>query len=210
MFPLFVDIENKKCIIIGAGNVAYRKISTLLKYNADITVISPEICENIQNLYTKNRLKVIKRNYKNGDLKDAFMVIACACEAVNLAVFEEIKLKNIYFNCSKPSDLSNFNFPSIIKKGKLNIGISTAGSYPLLASAIRKEIEGTLPENIDIYLELLSKFRLKVIREVESDKRKFILNEALKLLDFNIEANDYERTILKVLEEFKDEDQNRN
>lgn len=206
LFPLFIDINNKNCTVIGAGKVAYRKICTLLKYGAIITVISPFVCEQIYKL-NNNNIKLIEREYIYGDLKNSYIVLACAYEYINIQVYEEIKYTNIYFNCAKPSEKSNFNFPSIVNKGMLSIGISTNGAYPALSSYIRNGIEDILPENIDIYIDILNNFRLKVFSEIEApETRQKLLKNAIDAIDYTINPIEYNKNILRLLEVYKNED----
>lgn len=206
MFPMFVDISNKSCIVIGAGEVAYRKISTLLNYGALITVISPKICTCIFELNQNSKLKIIERKYRYSDLENAYMVLACATQAVNIQVCNELKNKNIFFNCAKPSEYSNFMFPAVINRGALTIGISTNGASPSLCSHIKKQIDDVLPINIGEYIEVLAKFRLKVMSEIQSPKlRQKILKKVTTSIDYSIEPKQYSKNILELLEVLKNE-----
>ncbi len=185
LFPFFIDITNKKCVIIGAGNVAYRKICTLLSYNANITVISPKVCEPIVNLVNNNKIKLVQRNYEFGDLSNTYIALACACELVNLEVYNEAITKDIYFNCSKPANKSNFNFPAIINKGMLSIGISTQGASPSLSKHIKQKIEEILPEDIDKHIENLAEFRSKILKKIDSEQqRKELLIKSIENIKF--------------------------
>lgn len=206
MFPMFLNISTKNCIVIGAGQVAYRKISTMLKYGTTITVISPNICEQIFRLNKDSKVRIIQREYEYGDLENAYIVLACASESINIKVYNEVKNKNIFFNCAKPSEYSNFIFPAIVNRGLLNIGISTNGASPSLCSHIKKHIDNILPINMSEYIEILAEFRLKVMSEIQSPAlRQKILKKAATSIDYSIEPQQYNRNILKMLEGFKNE-----
>lgn len=206
MFPMFLDINTKNCIVIGAGQVAYRKISTLLEYGAKIIVISPNICEQIFKLNKDAKVKIMQRKYKYGDLQNAYIVLACASETVNIQVYNEVRNKNIFFNCAKPFEHSNFIFPAVVNRGLLNIGISTNGASPSLCSHIKKHIDSILPINMSEYIEILAEFRLKVMSEIQSPTlRQKILKKASTSIDYSIEPEQYNKNILEMLEVFKNE-----
>jgi len=201
LFPIFVDIKDKTCIVIGAGDVASRKIATLLQYDIAITVISPSICDSVMKLQEEEKIKIIKRHYICGDLEGAYMVLACASVCINLNVYEEIKKKSVYFNCAKPGNLSNFIFPAVIKRGELSIGITTSGASPSLTKRMRIQIEDSLPYAIESYTTILKEFRTTVIEDIKSQElRKQILNKAVELIDYNLEPELYRKKILKLLE----------
>lgn len=168
-YPIFLNLKNKKTFVVGGGKVAERKILTLIKAGADITVISPELTKRIEKEKLKGRIKHIPRQYKKGDLKDAFLVISATdSPAVNKEVSEEAPfLMNIVDNPS----LCNFIVPSVVKRGPLTIAISTSGISPSLSRAIRKELEKLYGPEFADYLRSLKKIRARAMKEIP-DKNK--------------------------------------
>lgn len=139
-YPIFLDIEGKKCVVIGGGNVAKRKIKGLLRAKANVVVISPDLDNEL-----KNRVLWIGREYKDGDLEDAFIAIAATNnKEVNQMVYNEAEMKGILVNIVDNPDLCRFIVPSIIKRDDFTIAISSGGKDPSLSKKIRLTLEERL------------------------------------------------------------------
>lgn len=157
-YPAFLNLKDKPCIVIGGGEVAERKIKALLDAEASVTVISPELTPSLKELSKKGRIKHISRPYKRGDLEGAFLVIAATSDMeVNRDVYEEASDRPV--NVVDVPELCTFIVPSVIRKGDLTIAISTSGTSPALARAIREQLEETIPEEIAEVLDLLRSLR---------------------------------------------------
>lgn len=144
-FPLFIDLTGKKCVIVGGGRVAERRIEVLLSFGANILVISPSITDAIRALKETQALTHWERIYSEGDLKEAFLVVAATSDKeVNLSVAEEARKYNLFVNVADNPKRSTFLFPALVKKDNLVVGITTTGSYPLLTGFIRQKIEKLL------------------------------------------------------------------
>ncbi|WP_207652850.1 precorrin-2 dehydrogenase/sirohydrochlorin ferrochelatase family protein [Anaeromicrobium sediminis] len=166
-----VNIQNKRCIVIGGGKVALRKTKTLLKYGAKVTLVSPEIDEEIKKLFHKNKIEIIKRNYEYGDLEGATLAyIATDNEQVNELVLKESNSKNILVNCAKNPEDSDFIIPSSIKKGPLSISISTEGKSPMLAKKIKEDLELIFKDEYETFIEELGKIRKMAIDNIDDIK----------------------------------------
>ncbi|MFA6807786.1 MAG: precorrin-6A reductase [Eubacteriales bacterium] len=127
-FPLFISMTNKKVIIFGAGNIALRRIETLLCFDADIEVFAPEINREIAVLFENCRIKVNKRFYESGDCAGADLVVAATNDRmVNRAVAEECSKQNIPVSVADDKELCTFLFPAVIKEGDLVIGLTSGG-----------------------------------------------------------------------------------
>ena len=138
-YPAFLNLQEKKAVVVGGGKVAERKVLTLLKAGADVTVVSPLLTSRLRKLKEAKRIRHISRTYRFGDLKDSFLVIAATdSPAVNTKVAEGapalLNVVDVPFEC-------NFIAPSIVKRGPLVFAISTSGTSPAFAKAVRKEIE---------------------------------------------------------------------
>lgn len=178
LFPLFIDLRGKKCIVVGGGNVAARKIEALIGFEADITVISPEVTDRIKELEQAGELSVIPRGYRGDDLEEAFLAIAATSDRqTNERVYSEAARKNILVNVADNGSKCTFIFPSLVKRNDLVIGISTSRGYPSLSKKVRQEVESAVPEAYGDLLELLKAFRSRVEAEVEDrEERKAMLN----------------------------------
>lgn len=170
-YPVFINLEGKECVVIGGGRVALRKIRSLLEAGASVTVISPEVIAGIEKLASSGRVRLIRRPYRKGDLKKAFLVIAATCSK---ELHEKIarEFKKGLLNVVDEPELCNFIVPSVVRRGPLTIAISTSGASPAMAKAIRKEIEKLYGKDFGRYLEWLKKNRKKILSlPVERKKR---------------------------------------
>lgn len=198
-YPVFLNLRGKGCIVVGGGRVAERKVLSLLKAGADITVISPELTKRLKEESLKRsaslskKIKHIPRKYKKGDLKNAFLVIAATdSNKINRRVSEEAPyLVNVV---DMPS-LCNFISPSLVKRGPLTIAISTSGVSPSTAKAVRKELEKLYGAEFGKRLASLKKIRAKAMAEIKDKKKrerflKKLGSEAIKKLRPAIRLND--------------------
>jgi precorrin-2 dehydrogenase/sirohydrochlorin ferrochelatase len=182
-YPMYVDLKNKKCIIIGGGEVAERKVESLLECRADVTVISPQLTERLQRLALARAIKYLRRNYRRGDLEGAFLVVSATNNSdLNAIVCYEAHQKNILVNIVDDPKKCSFIVPSVVERGDLLISISTSGSCPALAKKIRRELEKKYGEEYVDYLKLLQEARDMIKQKYESaEERRLSLNRVLDL-----------------------------
>lgn len=169
-YPAFIDLKGRECVVVGGGRVAERKVMSLLQSGARIKVISPEITGVLQKYKRMGMVRHIKRNYRKGDLKNTFLVIAATSdESVNKAVSRDAPcLVNVV---DKPV-LANFIVPSVVKKGFLTIAVSTSGASPAMARAIRKEIETIYSGDFGHFAGFLKKLRKKASVEIPGKRKR--------------------------------------
>lgn len=182
VFPLFVDLKGKPCVVIGGGEVAARKVEILLRFEADIWVIAPKVSQSITSLCENGFLKIKRKKYSKEDLEGAALVIAAtSSNEVNEQVYNEAKARNLPINVVDDPDKCSFIFPSVVKRGDLVIGISTSGSYPALSKKIRKLTEELFTEEYSDILDLLADFRLRVRNSnLESHERAAVLKKTIE------------------------------
>ena len=154
-FPFFIDIKDKLFVVAGGGNVALRKIEKILEFGAKITVISPEIIDEIKSI---NGISIIQKEIEKDDIKQAFCVIAATNNKdINQKINFWCKELNIMINAVDDIQNCSFIFPAIIKDENLTVSISSNGAVPELSASIKKRIEDIIPKNIsDLSDELLS------------------------------------------------------
>ncbi len=161
--PIFFKINNRHCVVIGGGDVAMRKVTMLLKADADVTVISPEICHELQELVTAKKIKYVKASFKKNQLDGACLVIAATDDAiVNEAVSTAAKAQNIPVNVVDAPDLCTFTMGSIIDRSPVVIAVSSEGNAPVLARYIRTKIETMLPAGYGRIAAIAGEFREQV------------------------------------------------
>ena len=177
LYPIFLNLESKKCLVVGGGEVAERKVKGLLESKADVTVISPDISEYTANLAKENRIIYKKRSYKKGDLKGFFLVIgATDSSEINELISIETKEMGILCNIVDSPHFCNFFVPSVVSSGDLKIAVSTNGKSPALAKKIRKELENIYGGEYALFLDYLGKIREKLLKmkNINDKKRKEI------------------------------------
>ena len=173
--PIFFNINNRHCVVIGGGDVATRKVSMLLKASAAITLYSPQICHELQDLANAGKIKYINSNFEPSQLAGACMVIAATDdEAVNIAVSVAAKAQNIPVNVVDAPDLCTFTMGSIIDRSPVVIAISSEGNAPVLARYIRAKIETMLPATYGRIADIAGEFRDKV-------KEKFATTQSRRI-----------------------------
>lgn len=179
LFPIFLKLAARPCIVIGAGHLAESKIESLQAANAQITVIAPEASERIRDLAAAGEIQLYQRPYADGDLTGNFLVVAATnVAAVNRAVFAEATAKGVLCNAVDDPPFCDFYFPSVVRRGDLQIAISTAGASPALAQKIRKDINAQLPLDAGEWLTDLGNLRREVVAaEPLNDKRKWLLHQ---------------------------------
>jgi len=179
LFPIFLKLSARPCVVIGAGHLAESKIESLQAANAQITVIAPEASERIRNLAAAGEIELHQRPYADGDLTGSFLVVAATnVPSVNRAVFAEATAKGVLCNAVDDPPFCDFYFPSVVRRGDLQIAISTAGASPALAQKIRKDINAQLPLDAGEWLADLGNLRREVVAaEPLNDERKWLLHQ---------------------------------
>ena len=174
--PIFIDIKQKPCLVVGGGDIAYRKINLLLKANAQVNCIAKEACGNIIALADDNKITLTQRNFESSDV-DAQRLIISATDnkQLNAEVSELANFANIPVNVVDSPDLCSFIMPSIVDRSPIVIAISSAGKAPVLARLIRAKLESTIPHAYGKLAELAGSFRDKVKSKFDNieDRRYF-------------------------------------
>jgi precorrin-2 dehydrogenase / sirohydrochlorin ferrochelatase len=138
LYPIFLDLSGRRCVVVGGGEVANRKAHKLLQARARVVVISPEIKPELESV----AVEIHRRHYREGDLEGAYLAFAATdSRETNAAVAWEAKERGIPVNVAdKPSD-GDFALPSTLRRGSLQVAVSTGGASPTLARRIKNELE---------------------------------------------------------------------
>ncbi len=143
-YPVFLDLKDKHCVIIGGGKIGEHKIRPLLDCGAKITVISPEVTEGIQEAATRGDITLVIRKYNEGDLKGAALAIAATnVRSVNKGIASEAERERVVLNVVDDAELCTFIAPAIVKKGAVTVALSTGGASPALARKLREGLENS-------------------------------------------------------------------
>jgi precorrin-2 dehydrogenase/sirohydrochlorin ferrochelatase len=176
---MFLKLTARPCVVVGAGNIAESKIESLLQAEASVTVIAPQALPRVAAWAADGDIVWHRREYAQGDLAGAFLVVAATATAeVNRAVFAEAGAAGILCNAVDDPPFCDFYFPSVVRRGELQIAISTAGESPALAQRLRKEINAQLPLDTGDWLMELGRLRREVTAvEPIGEPRKLLLHE---------------------------------
>ncbi|MGN0405105.1 MAG: bifunctional precorrin-2 dehydrogenase/sirohydrochlorin ferrochelatase [Bariatricus sp.] len=144
-FPMFVDLSEKKIVVIGAGVIAARRIRTLLAFAENIHVIAPEICEEILRLKEEQKVHCCRKRFEEQDLVEADIVFAATNDhRLNGQIVRYCNVHGIPVNTCDQKELCDFYFPSIVLKDEIVIGIGSGGTDPGKVKSVRERIEGIL------------------------------------------------------------------
>lgn len=207
-FPFFIDIADRKCLIVGGGNVAARKLEKITGFGADITVVSPEICSSIRN-YSVN---ILERRFNDTDLDGVFMVIAATNDRkLNRHIHDICTERRILVNTVDEADNCNFFFPALVHKNDITVGISTGGKCPVMAGFLRSVTDNEINDKILACADILSRYRSLVKEKLPTEKKRSKAMKALLDLCMNsISLPDYDDIInlMEVID--NNETENRN
>ncbi|HVT97208.1 MAG TPA: bifunctional precorrin-2 dehydrogenase/sirohydrochlorin ferrochelatase, partial [Acidobacteriaceae bacterium] len=163
LLPIFLRLDGKPVLVVGAGTVALAKIESLLASRAKVTVVGPKTVPRIRELAHQDAVVWHQRLFEPQDLEGAFLVIAATNDsAVNRTVYEEARRRNIPCNAVDDPPNCDFYFGSIVSRGDLQVAVSTAGESPALAQRLRQEIDAQLPQDLGPWLKELGGLRGEV------------------------------------------------
>ncbi len=179
LLPIFLKLEGRQCLLVGAGAVALDKIGSLLKTGVRLRAIAPEAKEEVRQLAAEGRIEWIERRFDPADLDGNDLVIAATdSPEVNTAVYHAALERGIF--CNSVDDIPNcdFFFGSVVTRGDLQIAISTAGESPAVAQRLRREIDAQLPQDLGPWLARVGELRRKVLEiHPRGEERKALLHQ---------------------------------
>lgn len=196
-FPMFVDMTERECLIVGGGNVAYRKVIVMLDFGAKVTVVAEDICDELRKLtiddiasedktgsYTankENRITFIKRRFEPKDCDGMEMVIAATDDnALNHEIAEYCKANGIMVNAVDQKADCSFIFPSYIKEKNLVAAFSSGGNSPVLTQYLKGKEQEILTPFLGELNEYMGQIREKVIAQYDTEsERKRVFKEIL-------------------------------
>ena len=176
-YPVHLDIQNRKCLVVGGGSVGTRKVNNLLECAARVTVVSPDVSTRLRDLALSRIITLKKRSYQSKDLDGMFLVIgATNDEKLNRQISEDAERLNTLCNIADRPEVCNFILPSIVQRDDLVITVSTSGKSPALAKKLRKVLEKQFGEEYGDFLKLMGAIRTKLLsqsHEPEAHKHLF-------------------------------------
>ncbi|GAB6157771.1 bifunctional precorrin-2 dehydrogenase/sirohydrochlorin ferrochelatase [Desulfotomaculum varum] len=168
--------------MVGGGQVAERKVGSLLECGARVVLVSPEVTPAIEEWAGQGKLELRRRAYQTSDLTGVFLVFAATNRSeINRKVAEECLARNLAVNVVDDPDACNFYVPSVIRRGQLAIAVSTGGASPALAARIRRQLEQQFGPEYQEFMEILADVRSQVLQEVtDIEQRKKIFTHLVE------------------------------
>ena len=181
-YPAFINLENRPVLVVGGGTVAERKVETLLETGALVTVVSPELTQQLQEHARSKRITVLHRNFIPSDIEGVLLVISATDDpAAQSEVASIAALKNILVNTVDKPELCSFIVPAILRRGDITVAISTSGKSPSLAAEVRTRVEGVLTDNVSRTAAILGAVRQEVHEHfADSDDRKQVFDSIIR------------------------------
>ncbi|MDO8589056.1 MAG: bifunctional precorrin-2 dehydrogenase/sirohydrochlorin ferrochelatase [Armatimonadota bacterium] len=202
-YPINLDIRGRKCLVVGGGEVAERKVGVLHACEASVRVVSPRSTERLRELARQGRIELIARGFAAEDLSGAVLVIAATDDAaVNEQIYRLAEEAGILVNVVDSPDMCNFIVPATVTRGNLQISVSTGGKSPALAKRIRRELESQYGYEYEEFVEILGEMRDKVKAKYTNQKdreaafNRLVESDVLQLLT----AGETERARERALE----------
>ncbi len=179
LFPIFLKLEGRSCIVVGAGAIGTPKIKSLLTSGASVRVIAPRASEAVAEWARAGAIVWEAREFNISDLNGVFLVIAATSSRhVNGTIFREAQQRNILCNVVDDPEYCDFYYPAVVRRGDLQIAISTNGHSPALAQRIRRDLESQFGPEYGEWLEELGRIRRQLFASgMNSDERRRLLHE---------------------------------
>lgn len=183
-YPIMLDLQGKRCVVIGGGAVAERRVGPLLEAGAEVTLISPAARERIAGWDDRGQLRWLRRSYRDGDLSGAFLaVLAAGDPAANEAAQAEARRTGVLLNHAEQAELGDFAVPAVVRRGRLVLSVSTSGASPTFAASIKGDLERRYGDEYEICLDFLHDFRELLHRLVAQSEQRQQIQRAVSKLD---------------------------
>ncbi len=170
-FPMYMDMQNLKVLVVGGGYIATEKLEKLVDFTKEITIVTLRVEDEAQNLINEHALTLHKRAYNTGDIQ-GFDIVIVATDTVDLhkEIYEESRGSRILVNSVDNTDYCDFIFPSYVQKGDLTIAFSTGGASPAFAKQIRRHFEKIIPDSVGGFLKKMKAMRSEIPKGKERMK----------------------------------------
>ena len=206
-YPIYLDIKDRDCLVVGGGSVGTRKVKRLLECGAKVTVISVDATEKLKELSDSGVIQLKERDFQTSDLDDRFLVIgATDNQEMNFKIHAEAEQRGLLCNIADHPKACNFILPSIVNRGDLIIAISTSGKSPAFAKRLRKHLEKEFGDEYAEFLNLMGAIRTKLLsqdHEPEAHKHLFerLIEKDLVQMLKNSDTENINALLLDVLGE---------
>lgn len=172
--PVFLVVRDRACVVVGAGPVGTRKALSLVEAGARVTVVSPEWTDEVEQMASSGRLRLVRRGYRSGDLEGAWLVYAATgVPEVQDRVAADAERARVWLNCVDEPSRCSFTTPAVVERGPVVVAIGTGGASPALSSAIRRDLDAWLGDEYERAVHLLADLRAR--HEPGEDRQRAFL-----------------------------------
>ncbi len=201
MFPMFLRLDGRPCLVVGAGTIAAPKIESLLRAGGVVTVVAPRASERVMQRAENSEITWFQREFTDADVAGYFLVIAATdIQAVNHRVAEASRAAGILCNSVDDPPDCDFFYPSVVRRGDLQIAISTAGKSPALSQQLREEIDEMLAHDAGVWLDQVGETRLRVLKAYPAgEERKAALHQLARRESCDPQACPVQQTLDRLL-----------
>jgi precorrin-2 dehydrogenase/sirohydrochlorin ferrochelatase len=176
LFPAFLKLAGRRCLVIGAGRVAQEKIESLLRAEADVRVVAPVATDRVRAWARAGKIRWDTRKFRSSDLKDIFLAVAATSSpALHARIFREARRRGVLCNVVDDPAHCDFYYGAVVRRGALQIAISTGGHSPALAQRLRIQFEKEFSVKYQDWLEELAVARQKLLKKPISGERRRVL-----------------------------------
>jgi siroheme synthase-like protein len=187
LYPIFIEAKGRRVLVIGGGEVGAEKVRGLLAAEADITVISPALNDDLLEHADAGRITHVARPYAEPDLDDGWEWVMVATDdgVINAEVAHAAKARGMWVNAADDPKNCDFILPAVVRKGKITLAASTSGASPALARRLREELDAYLTEDMPALADLLAEVRAEMRQaglKVENDRWQQAIDERLRVL----------------------------
>lgn len=194
LYPAFIKLKNRQCLVVGGGKVAARKVQMLLDCGARVRVVSPEVTGELAARAAAGEIEWVERGFQEGDTAGAFLTVSATDDGeVNARVALECAEGNTLLNVVDKPEFCSFYVPSVVRRGQLTVAISTGGKSPLLARRLRERLERVFPPSFEEFLDYLGTVREEVITRHPGIKEELLQEIVSPEVLICIEKNDIDR-----------------
>lgn len=179
LFPAFLKLAGRRCLVVGAGPVAEEKIEGLLRAEANVRVVAPAATERIRELAHRKQIRWDGRAFRASDLSGAFLVVAATSSpALHAKIYRQARRQHVLCNVVDDPERCDFYYGAVARRGALQIAVSTAGLSPALAQRLRKKFEKEFGAEYEEWLEELGKIRERLFgKKLTKERRKALLHK---------------------------------
>jgi len=179
LFPMFLKLAERPCLVVGAGMIGESKTASLLEAEARVRVVAPKATEQVRAWADAKKIEWLAREFKAEDLRGMFLVVAATSStAVHERIFDEATQRGVLCNIVDVPPLCDFYYPAVVQRGSLQIAVSTGGQSPALAQRLRKELEEQFGPEYAAWVEELGTKREELqAAKLDAEERKRILHE---------------------------------